>query len=262
MCIIAIKPVGKKMFSKAMITTMFTNNPDGCGYCYYDKDSKKVVISKGFMTLTELLNDLKGKDFKDTNLIMHFRISTSGKVDSLNCHPYPIYQTNKTSCKTTLAMAHNGVLTDYTPRKDSPINDTQTFIKSVLSKLKNGFLYDDDKRGLIGELIGPRNKLAFLDSKNNVFLIGDFVNNDGYVFSNYSFREKTVPTKSVCADKSPAKSTVKSHTKSVSVPPKDKTYTPKCAYSVRYNDPRYDSFWGDEDDKDDFWDWFDEKYLY
>ena len=187
MCIIAIKPKNIEMFDKDVIETMFMNNPDGAGYMYYDSTSKKVVIKKGFMTCKALLKDLNSKDLKDTNVILHFRIGTSGYNDKMNCHPYPIYNKNALNCETDLAMAHNGILQGYIPPKTSDINDTQVFIKNVLSNLKKGFTSDADKLMLIEELIGT-NKLAFLDSKNKVTLIGNFIKDGNYIYSNNSYK--------------------------------------------------------------------------
>ena len=191
MCIIAIKPQGKKMFDDNTITTMFINNPDGAGYMFYDKDTKKVCIKKGFMTCKALLSSLHSKDFTDTNVVLHFRIGTSGLNDKLNCHPYPLYQINDTKCSCDIAMAHNGILKDFNPPKGSKINDTQTFIKEVLNQLKKGFLYDADKILLIKKLIGT-SKLAFLTDKNQVITIGNFITDDDYMYSNNSYKQKTL----------------------------------------------------------------------
>lgn len=189
MCIIAIKPKDKKMFTDKTIETMFDNNPDGVGFMYYDNKLKKVVISKGFMTLSSLKKELKKHDFTKTNLIMHFRIGTSGRNDSLNCHPYPVFEMNATQCKTSLAMAHNGILHGYEPPKGYAVNDTQVFIREVLRKLDRNFLDDEDKTYLIDELIGA-NKLAFLDDKNRITLIGHgFIEDDGYIYSNDSYKK-------------------------------------------------------------------------
>ena len=192
MCIIAIKPQGKKMFNDKQLETMFINNPDGSGYMYYDKDKKTVVFKKGFMTLDALKKSLAEKDLTNTNVILHFRIGTSGYKDTLNCHPYPVYQKNKTEGTTDLAVAHNGILHEYTPQRNSDINDTQVFIQTVLSKLKRDFIYDKDKTNLIEELIGY-NKLAFLDKNNKIKLIGYFIEDGGYIYSNDSYKPKPKP---------------------------------------------------------------------
>lgn len=175
------------MIDDNTIKCMFINNPDGSGYMYYDYDSKKVVVKKGFMTCKSLLASLHSKDFTNTNVIIHFRIGTSGLNDALNCHPYPIYQKNALKLKTDLAMAHNGILHNYIPSKTSDINDTQLFINEVLSNLKPNFLNDKDKVSLIKQLIGT-NKLAFLDSKNRVSTIGNFIHDGDYIYSNDSYK--------------------------------------------------------------------------
>ena len=247
MCIIAIKPQGKKMFDDTTIKTMFINNPDGSGYMYYDRDSKKVIIKKGFMTCKSLLDSLHSKDFTDTNLVLHFRIGTSGLNDKLNCHPYPLYQVNDTKCSCELGMAHNGILKDFTPPKWSKINDTQTFIKEVLNQLKKGFLNDPDKVMLIQKLIGS-SRLAFLNDKNQITTMGNFIHDGDYIYSNDSYKMRTlydwhkpVSTKSV-----PKKSeTPKSDSKCVS-----KTF--KLTEDEM-------AIW-DDYEPNEFWDWYDDKH--
>jgi predicted glutamine amidotransferase len=123
MCIIAIKPPHHKMIDESIIETMFQNNPDGSGYMY--SYNNKVHIEKGFMTLKELLNSLdslkKKVNIEEIPLILHFRISTSGKTDGATCHPFPITSDlnalRKTHVITNLGMAHNGVIYDFEEKK-------------------------------------------------------------------------------------------------------------------------------------------------
>lgn len=209
MCIIAIKPKNKEMFDKKTIDAMFINNPDGAGYMYYDSKSRKVVIKKGFMTSKALMKSLNEKNLKNTNVILHFRIGTSGFNDKMNCHPYPIYQKNALECKTDIAMAHNGILQGYIPPKASDINDTQVFIQNVLNGLKKGFQYDADKLALIKEIIDT-NKLAFLDSKNKITLIGNFIEDNGYIYSNTSYKPRVAFQNSTIVYKSNTQKSVSS----------------------------------------------------
>lgn len=197
MCIIAIKPQGKEMFLDTQLETMFTNNPDGAGYMFWHNG--KVYIKKGFMTLDALKKSLNKYYLTDTNVILHFRIGTSGNFDELNCHPYPVYQKNATVCTTDLGMAHNGILHDFTPNRHSPINDTQVFIQTVLRELDKGFQNDEDKLFLINVMIGS-NKFAFLDSNNKITLVGDFIEDDGYIYSNSSYLPRK-PKKTVLKPK-------------------------------------------------------------
>ena len=226
MCIIAIKPKGKKMFTDDQLRTMFNSNPDGCGYMYvYDG---KVAVRKGFMAINELLDDLKKngqiENATEKNIVFHFRIGTSGFYDELNCHPYPIYQKNATRCRTDIAIAHNGILHAYTPSRNSDINDTQVFIQTVLRKLKKGFQYDKDKLLLIEQIIGT-NKFTILDENDKLTLIGEFITDNGYIYSN-------------------------------------KSYMPKIQKSVSKGTARswiHSSFWAD-DEPNEFWDDFDMRH--
>jgi len=93
MCIIAIKPKGMPMFTDEQIKVMFENNSDGAGYMYCANN--KVNIVKGFFNVNKLIKSLRSRDFTNTNVVLHFRISTSGLVDGLNCHPYPIFDKNR-----------------------------------------------------------------------------------------------------------------------------------------------------------------------
>lgn len=184
MCIIAIKPKGRAMFKNSEIRTMFQNNPDGAGLCY--AENGRVIIEKGFMTVNSLLHYLGEKNFYHHNVILHFRIGTSGKKDALNCHPFPVYSKNavKTSCD--MALAHNGVFRDYTPPLMSKENDTQVFLKQVVSTLDPSFVKDDDKMFLLGELAGS-SRLALMDKDGEYYLVGDFIESNGYLYSNWSF---------------------------------------------------------------------------
>lgn len=189
MCIIAIKPEGRKMFSDSEIKTMFDHNPNGSGYMYYDRKAKKVIVRKGFMTIDELLQSLHKQSLTSVNVVLHFRITTSGYSDELNCHPFPVYDVNATFSRTDLAVAHNGILRDYEPIRKSPINDTQVFIHEVLRKLSKGFIKSQNCLKLIEELIGT-NKLAFMDETGKVTTIGKFISDNGYLYSNDSYKPR------------------------------------------------------------------------
>lgn len=191
MCIIAIKPSTKPMFKDDVIKTMFENNPNGAGLMFITK-SGKVHIEKGFMKVTPLLDYVHehAKELAKTDVIMHFRISTSGRNDGLTCHPYPVFSNNvRTSCDVELAMAHNGMLDSYGYRGNQDVNDSQVFIKDCLRKLPHNFIYNKAIMNLISNAIGT-NKLAFLDSKG-YHCIGNYVSADGYYYSNESYKKRS-----------------------------------------------------------------------
>lgn len=194
MCIIAVKPAHHKMIDESIIETMFQNNPDGSGYMY--SYNNKVHIEKGFMTLKELLNSLdslkKKVNIEEIPLILHFRISTSGKVDGATCHPFPVTSDlnalRKTHVITNLGMAHNGVIYDFEEKK-SIYSDTQLFVNKCVSYLYDinpKFLHDDRTEKMLEPIING-SRLAFLDRHGNIYRYGDWCENDGIFYSNEGY---------------------------------------------------------------------------
>ena len=194
MCIIAIKPPHHKMIDESIIETMFQNNPDGSGYMY--SYNNKVHIEKGFMTLKELLNSLdnlkKKVNIEEIPLILHFRISTSGKVDGATCHPFPVTSDlnalRKTHVITNLGMAHNGIICDFEEKK-SIYSDTQLFVNKCVSYLYDihpKFLHDDRTKNLLEPIING-SRLAFLDRHGNIYRYGEWCEDDGIFYSNEGY---------------------------------------------------------------------------
>lgn len=192
MCIIAIKPQGKALFPDTMIKAMFENNHDGAGFMYA-KDGQ-VHISKGYMTLPLLQSALTALgDVSEYPLILHCRIGTHGDKSQANTHPYPVsslvddLENLRIDCQ--LGVVHNGVISGLIPR--AKINDTMEYILDVIAPLQtlNPRAYLDS----MGQLILSttcKSKLAFLDGTGEIVTIGDFVDFDGYRFSNASYIER------------------------------------------------------------------------
>ena len=194
MCIIAVKQAHHKMIDESIIETMFQNNPDGAGYMY--AYNNRVHIEKGFMTLKELLNSLdnlkKKINIEEIPLILHFRISTSGKVDGATCHPFPVTSDlnalRKTHVITNLGMAHNGIICDFEEKK-SIYSDTQLFVNKCVSYLYDmspKFLHDDRTEKLLEPIING-SRLAFLDSHGNIYRYGEWCESDGIYYSNEGY---------------------------------------------------------------------------
>jgi predicted glutamine amidotransferase len=192
MCIIAVKKGGQKMFPEETLRMMFANNPDGAGIMWYDRSRRKVGYRKGFMKVENLIEFINGRDWTNEPVVLHFRIGTSGHKTKLCTHPYPVYDRNHVSGFTDLAVCHNGVLSNYFPGYNSAINDSLNFTQKVLSKLDPSFIHDSDKLMLIEELIGT-SKLAFIDNTGDITLLGNFIEDDGYIYSNQSYKPKEKP---------------------------------------------------------------------
>lgn len=193
MCIIVAKEKGVSLPSKTILKNCFDYNNDGAGLMF--TNNGKVNIVKGFMTFDKFYDYLMKLDklhnFKEKSLVMHFRISTGGNVDAGNCHPYPISSKNKDlrakTFTTDLGMVHNGIISMYSG-KDKVLNDTQMFVKqcvSVMKDLNQEFYRDYRCMNLLSDI--AKSKLCFLDSEDNIYYVGDFIDDNGIKYSNSSY---------------------------------------------------------------------------
>ena len=194
MCIIVSKEKGQQLPTKATLKECFERNSDGAGIMYVENGS--VVIEKGLMTFEDFyrkLKDLKkhfGTDLTEKALVMHFRIGTSGKNDKATTHPFPITsdrnQLRATKTRTNLGMVHNGVISAYV---GGDLSDTQNYIKDFVSVLKelNKDFYKNKK---VLEILKDtcKSKLCFLDNKEHIYYVGDFIKDKGIMYSNSSYK--------------------------------------------------------------------------
>lgn len=212
MCVIVYKPKGKKLPSENTLKKCFERNPDGVGYML--PINNKVVIHKGLMTFNDFKKDIEKlfkdnniKDVKDIPIVLHFRISTQGGVQAGLCHPFPICRNYDNMRKLTnecdMALCHNGIISrcsktetggywdDKTKSwnksfKKLDYNDTMTFIKDYASLVIDNDMYfarNDNKCELLEHLC-EYSKLAIMNKKGFVKLIGQFYEKDGIYYSN------------------------------------------------------------------------------
>ena len=194
MCIIVAKRKGLELPTKEILRNCFNYNSDGAGIMF--NDGKQVFIEKGFMDFNSFYSRLEALD-KEFNLVnsdlaLHFRISTSGNVDQGNCHPYPIStetsQLRNLSLVTDIGMAHNGVIRKHIPETRSILNDTQTFIKNFVYNMYSSnkeFLTVDANIKALEEEAGS--KLCFI-TKDNMYIIGKFIEEtNGILYSNDTY---------------------------------------------------------------------------
>ena len=194
MCIIVAKKKGIELPTKEILKNCFNYNSDGAGIMF--NDGKQVFIEKGFMDFNSFYSRLEALD-KEFNLVnsdlaLHFRISTSGNVDQGNCHPYPIStetsQLRNLSLVTDIGMAHNGVIRKHIPETRSILNDTQTFIKNFVYNMYSSnkeFLTVGANIKALEEEAGS--KLCFI-TKDNMYIIGKFIEEtNGILYSNDTY---------------------------------------------------------------------------
>jgi len=185
MCIILHKPINIQLPDIQTLETCYNNNSDGAGFMY--QHDKRVHVQKGFMTFNSLisaLNELQQKiNIIDTNLTIHFRLASHGRITAGNCHPFPVTKNqNKLkakSCITDLAVVHNGIIpfTSY----NRSTSDTILFVKDYLTEIKDNLF-----NPITAKLIRHATKSKFIImSPDNIQLIGEFIH-DEYDLCYYS----------------------------------------------------------------------------
>lgn len=191
MCIIAAKPAGVAMPSRDTIRTMWDGNRDGAGLMYLE--GGKVTIEKGFMTYKSFAKKLdqleKRLDLTRTPVVMHFRITTHGGTKPENCHPFPITDSigalKKLTSRTDIGVAHNGII-HIIPR--SGISDTMEYIASQLAPLKRALpRFYENKNAMLLVKNAIDSKMAFLTKEGKIYTVGDFVTDNGVLYSNRSY---------------------------------------------------------------------------
>lgn len=187
MCVIISKPSSVLMPSLTELKAAWNHNPDGAGLLYKRENDNQFTIVKGFMNWKSFKKYIKKANFKTCDHVsFHFRIATSGNVNSENCHPFPISSKNsdlkKTSLKTNKALIHNGVL--FSP--NGQYSDTQIFTKYL--SLKNLVdLSNDKKLEKINNMISG-NRVMIAENDNIVYL-GNWHEIDGMFYSNTNHLE-------------------------------------------------------------------------
>mgnify|MGYP003115767566 FL=1 len=186
MCIIASIPKNTGTINKDTLETMTNNNGHGFGVSYIDNNNNivtfKTMDDKEFVSKVMQIQ----KDWsKNSDILIHARIATSGKTNKANCHPFQV-------TKDTV-FAHNGVLTCVEPTKN--MSDTRVFNEVVLKNLKGNFLNNKGIVEFLEEIIGS-DKMVFLTTNpayksNTIILNQEFGEEvDGIWFSNNSYKAK------------------------------------------------------------------------
>ena len=211
MCIIIAKNAGIPMPSTEILHNCFDNNPDGAGFMLAAKNS--VYGFKGLMTFEEFTDELARAEKRFGKLdklpvVLHFRITTHGSSVAGNTHPFPLKggyrEMRKTQWCADQGFAHNGIIhqTSYDPDiKKHKVSDTMVFAKKYIVPIAKYASIASDPAILDMLYEVADSKLCFLDKKGKIATRGDFIEQNGVLYSNTSFREEHKASKSVyCYD--------------------------------------------------------------
>lgn len=199
MCIIAIKPPGDDIAKRMnWLDNCWVKNPDGAGMAFYENGAIRYV--KGFMTWVALSDYVKTNAavLSKRQVAFHFRTATHGTVSPANTHPFPITRKQgrlvRRDGHTQCAFMHNGVLTGLTdPRK--PDSDSLVFVRDYLSRFRGDVTCPAVQKLLVA--LGGFNRFAFMavaEGGSRVNMVGDFVSDNGWWFSNRDYKYTRVVT--------------------------------------------------------------------
>ena len=192
MCVIVHKERGKDLPSDEIIEKCFRKNPDGSGILLHRKGTKVIEIHKGFMKLDDFKSALKDLNVgKDDDVVMHFRITTSGGTSQENCHPFPISSKveDLKALRTNVSRAfvHNGVL--GSGDEALKISDTQCFVKDVMARPEVAdHLENEEVQKVIGNMAGSQ-RFFVADAEKDIFKrFGTWYEDNGLWYSNLSWK--------------------------------------------------------------------------
>jgi len=184
-CIIIVKPAGKAV-TKKQLHNAWDNNDDGAGFVYA-RDGK-LVIHKELHSFRKFWKAYHQNCLDNENVLLHFRIMSSGYHDIQNVHPFLIDENH--------ALVHNGVLSCVKVPLDSDINDTQVFIEEFLRCMVDSgtggpvdWVNNELAADYAEAVIGKWNKMAVINSNGDVNIWNESEGHwaDGCWFSNYTY---------------------------------------------------------------------------
>ena len=182
MCVILEKPKGIVLTAE-QIKNAWASNPDGAGLLV--SDGHTVTFEKGFMKLTdfEKVVEKTNAKSKDVYSVLHFRISTGGKINEENTHPFCLEDTSMKSYKgregTRSFLFHNGIF-NITPTKVK----SDTWILADMLKYVKG---NNSKTHVI-EPVRNSSRVLLTDGREKALVkLGTWQNNDGINASNLHY---------------------------------------------------------------------------
>jgi hypothetical protein len=179
MCIAILNPEDVTL-DKSVLRTCWDNNTDGAGMLYLDGGVLKIhkEMTKFDSFYDEYLRIRSAH--KDSQVVIHFRISTHGKVNETNCHPFIVDD--------YWGFVHNGIISNAPHHND--YSDTYMFNQEILQKLPKDWMFNDAIYELIVGYIGS-SKLVFLNTDNEAYIVNEDMGvwDLGCWFSNKTYKE-------------------------------------------------------------------------
>lgn len=180
MCI-AILNKPKTPLTKKVLRTCWDNNYHGAGMMYVDKGELKVFKELKDFNIFYAEYIKQREKHKSSYFVLHFRISTHGRINETNCHPFLVTPFQ--------GFVHNGII--YNAPKSDEFSDTYMFNKVILQEMPDTWENNSVMCELIQHYIGSGSKLVILNADNSWKIINEKAGvwDNGNWFSNSTYKE-------------------------------------------------------------------------
>lgn len=177
MCIAILNTKKAGRLPKNQIKNSWDNNDMGAGLLWSKDNKLNVFKTYEYDEYIEKYNEIRD-DKSIGNIVLHFRIATSGYNGEHNLHPF---LTNN-----DLGFVHNGVIRGL---GNKSFSDTYQF-NDMLKKFSHNFVSCEMTKYFISEYIGY-SKLIFLDNKDRYTIINEELGkwSSGNWYSNDSYKQ-------------------------------------------------------------------------
>lgn len=163
MCLLLKQPAGH-VFTDIELADFYSYNPDGIGVMSATGNTISVVklVPKNLQDIKDFYKEhAAGKE-----CVLHFRWTTHGDTDLINCHPYQVFGEEDGY---PLFLMHNGVLATGNAN-DITKSDTWHFIEDIIKpalKQDPTQFMSEWFKTLIERYIGNNNKFVMMDYHGN-----------------------------------------------------------------------------------------------
>jgi hypothetical protein len=192
MCVIAVSPVGQKV-PKETFERMWRSNDDGFGMIYRTREG--VAVVKGILNEEEAWETYSQLP-EGVPHVLHFRLATHGGVRPELTHPFVVSEDSplvQAGVFERPVLAHNGVwslhaLKQKEVRLKGPVSDTRV-LAAWLGKLTKERPLKEALAKHYYEIL-PAGRVVVVDPAAwRLYLIGHWIREGDFLFSNHSFRE-------------------------------------------------------------------------
>lgn len=161
MCIIIYNSKGK--LDSHELQEASQSNPDGAGLMYAVGGKLHIFKDRKNQKTIEMYHKVR-KTYPNILIVLHFRISTDGGVNTENCHPY---QVNK-----DIGLCHNGILSKYSGKKTTK-SDTRIFMDDLIAPFPTEVIWTDAFMRLVEQAISFGNKFVLLNNKGESYILNE-----------------------------------------------------------------------------------------